>query len=136
MIVSRAVSLTPTTKLPLFSMAIPAGPPITAEDYVEDFIDLTQHLTPHPDRSFLVRVSGDSMVDAGISDGDLLVVERGVDANNGDVVVALVGGQFTVKMFRRSYGSLNLVAANTNRADPPQQDFSVWGVARYTIHKL
>lgn len=136
MIVCRAVSHGSTTKLPLFSMTIPAGPPTIAENQIDEHIDLAQYLTPRPERSFLVRVEGDSMIDAGINHGDLLVVERQVEARNGDIVVAVIAGQFTVKTFRRSHGRLVLVAANKDNPEPLRQEFSVWGVARYAIHKL
>lgn len=136
MIICRAVSRDPLIKLPLFSMTIAAGPPTPVEDHIEEHIDLARHLIPHPNRSFLVRVQGDSMVDAGINDGDLLVVEREIEAKNGDIVVAVVAGQFTVKRFQRSHGSLSLVSANKNAPNIPHVDFSVWGVARYSIHKL
>lgn len=76
------------------------------------------------------------MVDAGINSGDLLVVERGKEAQNGDVVVARVSGQFTVKRFRRQHGALSLVPANPAYPIPPPEDFSVWGVVKYSIHKL
>jgi len=121
--------------LPLFAMKIPAGPPALAEDYIEDRIDLSDYLAPHPDTSFLIRVEGESMVDAGIHPGDLLVVERGPEAKNGDIVIAQVGEQFTVKQFRRHRGNLWLVPANKDCL-PTLQDFSVWGVVRYSIHKL
>jgi DNA polymerase V len=122
--------------LPLFAMKIPAGPPATAEDYIEDRIDLTEYLTPHPETSFLVKVDGESMIEAGINHGDLLVVERDVEAKNGDVVVALIAGQFTVKRFRRYGGNLWLVPANKDYSEPKNEDFSVWGIVKYSIHKL
>lgn len=124
------------SQLPLFAMKIPAGPPTPAEDYIEDRIDLSAYLTPRPDTSFLIRVEGESMVEAGIHPGDLLVVERGVDAKNGDVVIAQVGEQFTVKRFRRYRGNLWLIPANKDFPAPKLEDFSVWGVVRYAIHKL
>jgi DNA polymerase V len=124
------------TELPLFSMSVPAGPPSPAEDYVEDRLDLAEYLTPHPETSFLIRVEGESMIDAGINHGDLLVVERGKEARNGDVVIALIADQFTVKRFRRYRGNLWLVPANKDYPQPKLQDFTVWGIVRYAIHKL
>lgn len=118
-------------------MNIPAGPPSPADDpHIEDRIDLTEYLAPHPDRSFLIRVEGESMIDLGIFPNDLLVVEREVEAKNGDVVVALISGEFTVKQFRRSRGSLCLVPANNNCPAFREQDFSIWGVVRFALHKL
>lgn len=122
--------------LPLFAMKIPAGAPAPPEDYIEDRIDLSAYLTPHPDTSFLIRVEGESMIEAGIHPGDLLVVERGTEAKSGDVVIAQIGDQFTVKRFRRYRGNLWLVPANKDFPAPKLEDFSVWGVVRYSIHSL
>lgn len=117
-------------------MAISAGPPTPAEDYIEDRIDLAEYLTPHPETSFLIRVEGESMLDAGIRPGDLLVVERSPEARNGDIVIALVAGQFTVKQFKSFRGSLSLVPANKLCPDPPHQEFAIWGVVRFVVHKF
>jgi len=139
MIVSRVVDShddKPRIRLRLFAMKISAGPPAPAEDYVEDRIDLSEYLTPRPEKSFLVRVEGESMIDAGINPGDLLVVERDIEPKNGDVVIAQIAGQFTVKRFRCCSGSLWLVPANSSYPPPKHEDFSVWGIVKYSIHKL
>jgi DNA polymerase V len=117
-------------------MRIPAGPPLSVEDHIEDRIDLTEYLIPRPERSFLIRVEGESMIDAGIFPDDLLVVERGNEAQNGDIVVALVGERFTVKRLCRNPGRLWLISANARQPDPEHEDFTVWGVVRYSIHRL
>lgn len=123
-------------ELPLIDMNIPAGPPTPAEHLIEDKIDLSAYLAPHPDTSFLIRVEGESMLEAGIHPGDLLVVERTLEPHNGDVVIAQVGDCFTVKRLRRARGNLWLVSANKDYPDPLQDDFTVWGVVRYSIHKV
>lgn len=117
-------------------MKIPAGPPAPSEGYIEDRIDLGEYLAPHPNDTFLVRVEGDSMIDLGIHPDDLLVVERSREAKNGDVVIASVNGEFTVKQFRRHSGNLWLVSANKNHPTPKQQDFEVRGIVRYSIHRV
>ena len=126
----------PRATLPLFAMKISAGPPVTAEDYIDDRIDLSEYLAPHPETSFLIRAEGESMLDAGIHPGDLLVVEQGVEARNGDIVIAEVSDGFTVKRFRQQRGHLWLVSANKDFPAPKYERFAVWGIVRFSIHKL
>ncbi|MHA0329545.1 LexA family protein [Sphingomonas melonis] len=87
----------------------PAGFPSPAQDDMDEPIDLASWLIDHPAASYIMRVAGHSMVDAGIADGDLVVVSRAVDARPGDIVVALVDGNRTMKRLRRSAGRLWLV---------------------------
>lgn len=118
--------------LPLFIMVEPDGP-APVEDYIEDRIDLSSYLAPSPDTSFLIRVEGDSMLDAGIHRDDLLVVERGDVANDGDIVAGLLDGEFTLRQYHRSGSELRLVSGH--RTDPPEV-FTVWGIVRFVIHRL
>ena len=83
--------------LPLFASRVPAGSPVAADDLKEADIDLNQHLVRKPASTFLVTVKGDSMINAGIHDGDMLVVERNRPTKPGDIVVALVDNEMTVK---------------------------------------
>ena len=83
--------------LPLFSDLVPCGFPSPAADYVEQRIDLSELLIQHPSATYFVKASGDSMIEAGISDGDLLVVDSSRKADHGDIVIAAVDGEFTVK---------------------------------------
>ena len=83
--------------LPLFSDLVPCGFPSPAADYVEQRIDLNELLIQHPSATYFVKASGDSMIEAGISDGDLLVVDSSKKAEHGDIVIAAVDGEFTVK---------------------------------------
>lgn len=83
--------------LPLFSDLVPCGFPSPAADYVEQRIDLNELLIHHPSATYFVKAAGDSMVEAGISDGDLLVVDSSRTAQHGDIVIAAVDGEFTVK---------------------------------------
>ena len=87
----------------------PAGFPSPAQDDMEEPIDLAAWLIDHPAASYVMRVAGHSMTDAGVSDGDLVVVSRAVEARVGDIVVALVDGSRTMKRLRRSGGRLWLV---------------------------
>lgn len=124
--------------LPLFTTAIAAGFPSPADDYVEMHLDLNEHIVKHPAATFFVRVDGESMRDAGIFSGDLLVVDRSLTPSHGKIVVAVVDGEFTVKRILIKEGQIFL--APENPAYKPlkvNQDsqFQVWGVVTYVIHK-
>ncbi len=82
---------------PLFSDLVPCGFPSPAQDYVERRIDLNELMIQHPSATYFVRVTGDSMIDAGIGEGDLLVVDSSRKAEHGHIVIAAVDGEFTVK---------------------------------------
>ncbi|BBV40417.1 translesion error-prone DNA polymerase V autoproteolytic subunit [Citrobacter portucalensis] len=89
--------LRPIVALPLFSDRVPCGFPSPAQDYVEKRIDLNELLIQHPSATYFVKSSGDSMIGAGISSGDLLIVDSARKATHGDIVIAAVDGEFTVK---------------------------------------
>ena len=107
----------------------PAGFPSPAQDDMEEPIDLASWLIDHPAASYVMRVAGHSMVDAGIADGDLVVVSRAVEARPGDIVVALVDGSRTMKRLRRSAGRLWLVPeAEGYDCIIVDETVEVWGV--------
>ncbi|OUC36817.1 Protein UmuD [Enterobacter sp. J49] len=83
--------------IPLFSDLVQCGFPSPAADYVEQRIDLNELLVAHPSSTYFVKAAGDSMIEAGINDGDLLVVDSSRTAEHGDIVIAAVEGEFTVK---------------------------------------
>ncbi len=125
--------------LPLASESVSAGFPSPADDYIDIGIDLNQELIRHPSSTFFLNVSGDSMTGAGIQDGDLLIVDRGIDPYPGQVVVALVDGAFTLKRLTRHREQLYLEADHPKF--PPldlstYEDVQIWGVALYSIHNL
>lgn len=93
----RPVELREVIAVPLFSDRVPCGFPSPAADYVEQCIDLNELLIQHPSSTYFVKTAGDSMIDAGIGDGDLLVVDSSRTASHGDIVIAAVEGEFTVK---------------------------------------
>lgn len=93
----RPTELRETIVLPLFSDLVQCGFPSPAADYVEQRIDLNELLVAHPSSTYFVKAAGDSMIEAGISDGDLLVVDSSRTAEHGDIVIAAVEGEFTVK---------------------------------------
>jgi len=125
--------------LPLAGESIPAGFPSPAEDYLEKTLDLNEHLVLHPEATFFVRVSGDSMTGAGIHHDDLLVVDRSQTPRPGNVIIAYVDGEFTVKRLRKTETGLELAPENPNYDPIPltsETDFEVWGVVRHVIHAV
>lgn len=124
-----------TRPLPLFSERVPCGFPSPAQDYIEDSIDLNKLMIKHPSATYLVRASGDSMSGAGISNGDLLIVDRALSAVHGDIVIAAVAGEFTVKELRtRPY--LHLVPHNKNYSPilfQPEDELEIFGVVTFTL---
>lgn len=124
--------------LPLFLENISAGFPSPAQDYVENRLDLNELIIKHPNSTFFVRVQGDSMCGAGIFSGDLLVVDRSLEASNGKIIVAIVNGEFTVKRLVIEAQRVQLVPANSAYPAIPVHsdlDFQVWGVVTYVIHR-
>ena len=125
--------------LPVFLGRLPAGFPSPADDDIEGKLDLNRHLIKHPAATFFVRVSGDSMLEAGIHTGDLLVVDRSLEAIDGNVVVAALDGELTVKRLYRRDQTLRLLPANTHYQPieiQAHQSFEIWGVVTNVIHAL
>ena len=124
---------------PLFLSRVPAGFPSPAEDYVEGSLDLNEHLIAHREATFFMRVQGHSMTGAGIQDGDLLVVDRSLEAGDGDIVVAVVDGELTVKRLWRRGGRVRLLAENPAYAPidlKDGQELAVWGVVTNIIRSV
>ncbi len=124
---------------PLFLSRVPAGFPSPAEDYVEGSLDLNEHLIAHREATFFMRVQGHSMTGAGIQDGDLLVVDRSLEAGHGDIVVAVVDGELTVKRLWRRGGRVRLLAENPAYAPidlKDGQELAVWGVVTNIIRSV
>lgn len=97
MMLYKPAELRELLAIPLFGYFVQCGFPSPAQDYVEQRIDLNELIIQHPSSTYFVKAAGDSMRDAGISDGDLLVVDSSRTAEHGDIVIAAVGGEFTVK---------------------------------------
>ena len=121
----------------LFHSTVQAGFPSPADDYIDRALDLHETLVPHPAATFFVRASGNSMVGAGIHDGDLLVVDRSRTPAPGHVVIAAVDGQLTIKRLRQ--GPRGVQLAPENEEYPVLDldectDARIWGVVSWTIH--
>ena len=129
----------PRLARPLFRSRVPAGFPSPAEDYVEAALDLNEHLIAHKEATFFVRVRGDSMIGAGIRNGDLLVVDRAREAKDGDIVIAVVDGELTVKRLNQRGAHLCLMPENPSY-NPIEfkdgQELTVWGVVTSAIHQF
>lgn len=126
-------------QVPLYAGAVHAGFPSPADDYIERLIDLNQYLVHDEPGTFMVRVKGDSMKDAAIASGDILVVDRGLPPVDGNIVVAEIDGEFTVKELRREFGQIALFAHNP--AYPPillreGQELIIFGVVTGLVRKL
>jgi DNA polymerase V len=126
-------------ELALYAARIPAGYPSPVDDLVENQIDLNQHLIRHPEATFFVKVSGDSMLGIGIHPGDLLVVDRLLEATHGKVVIAVVDNELTVKRLHCRNGQIRLLAENEdypaiNLAEGA--DLQILGVVTNVIHSL
>jgi len=123
--------------LPLFSTPVKAGFPSPADDHIEQKLDLNNYLIKHPAATFFVRVEGSSMKNAGISPGDILIVDRALPPEDGKIIIAILDGEFTVKRIRVRNKKLFLIPENP-RYSPvevtEEMDFQVWGIVTYTIH--
>lgn len=119
--------------------SVRAGFPSPAEDFACESLDIGKILVPHPLATFLIRAKGDSMVLAGVNDGDLLVTDRSLRPTAGDVVCAVLDGYFTVKYLSKKRGTFRLCAANPTYPDIVPKDgesIEVWGVVTFAITKL
>lgn len=124
-------------KRPFFTIPLPAGSPQEVEQIVE-WINIDEYVRAGAESTYYIRVYGDSMEDVGIFDGDLLVVERREYAESGDIVIAEIKGEFTVKKFEKQKKLLYLVPANPKylrKQISCKDGFAVWGVVNYILHK-
>ncbi|CUU24416.1 translesion error-prone DNA polymerase V autoproteolytic subunit [Duffyella gerundensis] len=121
--------------LPLFMDRVPCGFPSPAQDYIEERLDLNKLIIKHPGATYFVKVSGDSMIDAGINEGDLLVVDRSMTAEHGAIIVAALDGEFTVKELRLR-PQVQLVPHNRHYAPVTlhgEAELEIFGVVTFVI---
>ena len=124
----------------IYEPGVSAGFPSPAEDYLDTDLNLHKYLVKHPTATFFVRARGHSMKNAGISDGDLLVIDKSLEAKHKDIIIASLNGEFTVKRYMVKEKKIFLQAENSSHHYPnieitEEMDFEVWGVLTYTIHK-
>ena len=129
----------PFTSVTFFDEGVPAGFPSPAEDHMDLDLDLSSYLIQQPSATFCVRVEGDSMVGAGIKSGDVILIDRSLTPNPGNIVLAVVDGEFTVKRVDIVDDKLFLIPENP-RLKPMEvaegSSFQVWGVVTFVIHKV
>jgi len=137
--ISPLASQIVSRSFPLMSHSVRAGFPSPADDYVEKRIDLNEELIQHREATFFLRVSGHSMINAGIDDGDELIVDRAITPEHNRIVVAAVDGELTVKRFYRRNGVIKLIAENPDFPDIEfgnEQEMTIWGVVTRVIKSV
>jgi DNA polymerase V len=125
--------------IPLYSHSVAAGLPASVDEAIEEKLDLNSALTRDPSRSFCVRANGDSMIDAGIQDGDVMLVDTSIEASDNDIVIAVVNSELTVKRLRQTPDNLWLQPENANYPAiivTEETDLRVLGVVTCTIHQF
>jgi DNA polymerase V len=131
--------ITSHIELPYVDEGIAAGFPSPAQDYMDLSLDLNQALIKHPSATFYGRVKGDSMIDAGIEDGDILVIDRSIDFQDGLTAVCFIDGEFTVKKLKIEKEKIWLMPANKNYQPievKPDNEFIIWGIVTFVIKKM
>lgn len=126
-------------EVPLFTAGISAGFPSPADDFIDRRLDLNEFLITHPSATFFVRVEGTSMIEAGIRPEDILIVDKALEPRPGNIVIAVVDGEFTVKRFQKTRGKSFLLAENPGFKPieiTENMRVEIWGVVTYVIHKV
>lgn len=122
--------------LPIVEGGIAAGFPSPAQDYIDLKIDLNKELIANPSSTFYGRVKGTSMKDAGIEDGDILVIDKSIEPQDGDTAVCFIDGEFTIKYIKIEQDAVYLVPANSKFQTlkvTEDNNFCIWGVVTYSI---
>lgn len=125
--------------LPLFLESVSAGFPSPADDYLEGRLDLNDALIRNPASTFFVRVTGDSMIGAGIHSDDILVVDRSLNAKDGSIVIAVIDGELLVKRIFMNHGKVFLMPENSAYEQieiKDEMNFEIWGVVTTVIHSV
>lgn len=135
-----SADLSSSLPLPYADQGVRAGFPSPAQDYLSESIDLNRELVRHPATTFYARACGDSMKDCGIDDGDLLVIDKSLEPHDGDIVVAFIDGDFTLKKvkFDDENKCIWLVPANDEYSPikiTEDNNFLIWGVLTYSIKR-
>lgn len=126
--------------LPIYLCKVEAGFPSPAENYVEQELDLKEYLIRNSDSTFLVRATGKSMVNVGIFPGDILIVDRSLEAKNNSIIIVSIDGELTVKRLIKDNENKKLYLKSENLDYPNidlkiESDTMIWGVVTYSIHK-
>ncbi len=127
-----------TYAIPLYVSTVSAGIPTLADDYIDQTMDLNKDLVKHPQSTFLVIASGESMINAGIQSGDMLVVDKQITPTHGSIVIAAVDGELTVKRLSLQENKMQLLPENEAFKPiliTPEQHVVIWGVVTFVIAK-
>ncbi len=126
-------------KIPFMTEGVSAGFPSPAADFMENNIDLNKELSENPLATFYIKVKGNSMIDAGINDKDVLVVDRSLEPQNHKIAICFIDGEFNVKRIQLEKECLYLMPENENY--PPikvteENELIIWGIVTYVIKKV
>ena len=126
-------------ELPYTDSGIRAGFPSPAQDYTDESIDLNRDIIHHNESTFYARAVGDSLCDANVMEGDLLVIDKSLEPHDGDMAVCFLNGEFTLKFIKCREDGLFLMPANP-KYEPIRigegDEFRIWGIVTYVIHKV
>jgi len=133
-----SANITTELKLPL-AERVSAGFPSPAEEYMDLSLDLNKDLITNPSSTFYAKVKGNSMVDAGINNGDIIVIDKALEPANGKKAVCYIDGEFTLKTIKIKKNELWLIPANPEFKPikvTEENEFIIWGIVTFVIHKL
>ncbi len=136
-IIARLEALKPCV-IPFSESLVSAGFPSSAENFIENSLDLNDLLITHPSATFFIRVIGDSMINAGINSGDILIVDRSLSVANNKIAIVRIHDEFTVKRVKINGNNISLIAENDNYKPieiKKETDFEVWGIVTFVIHQ-
>ena len=131
-----SISSQDTPIMAIYAQSVPAVFPSPAADYMEEEIDFNHLLRPRPSSTYVIRVQGDSMIEANIPNDALLVVDRSIKPASGNIVVAIIDSEFTVKRFIKNSSGIRLMPANPKFKPIPiteEMDFAIWGTVTKII---
>jgi DNA polymerase V len=126
-------------KIPFIADGVSAGFPSPAADFMENNIDLNKELSENPLATFYIKVKGNSMIDAGINDKDVLIVDRSLEPQNNKIAICCVDGEFTVKRIQLEKDCLYLMPENSNYSPikvTEENELIIWGIVTYVIKKM
>ena len=133
-----SVDETAFEKIPFFEGSVQAGTPTSTDNQLDIDLDLHDHLVKNPSTTFCVKAIGESMKDAGIQSGDVMIVDKSLEPQNRSIVIAVIDGEFTVKRVNVNERELYLMPENSNFSPikiTQDMNFQIWGVVTFIIHK-
>nr|WP_288832822.1 translesion error-prone DNA polymerase V autoproteolytic subunit [uncultured Flavobacterium sp.] len=126
-------------RIPFIPDGVSAGFPSPAADFMENNIDLNKELSENPLATFYIKVKGNSMIDAGINDKDVLIVDRSIEPQDNKIAICFIDGEFTVKRIKLEKDCLYLMPENSNYSPikvTEENQLIIWGIVTYVIKKM